>query len=40
MDAAEIVLGNIQRDRRNMIIKLLRETIGEPSEPALAHAKR
>jgi hypothetical protein len=37
MDPAEIVMRNVQRDRRKVIIKLLREGIGQAGEPALAH---
>ena len=40
MNPAEIVMRNVQRDRRNVIIKFLREAIGEAREPTLAHAKR
>jgi hypothetical protein len=40
MNPAEIVMRDVQRDRRNVIIKLLWEAIGKASEPALPHAKR
>ena len=40
MGAAKIIVRNVQRDRRNMIIKLFGEAIGQASEPALAHAQR
>jgi hypothetical protein len=33
-------VGDVQSDRSNVIIKLLRETIGKPGEPALTHAER
>lgn len=40
MDPAEVVVGNVQGDRRNVIIQLLAKAVYQPGEPALAHAKR
>ncbi|SHL60157.1 hypothetical protein SAMN05444159_6335 [Bradyrhizobium lablabi] len=40
MSAAQIVMRNIQRNCRNVIIKLLREAIGQASKTAAAHAER
>jgi hypothetical protein len=40
VNRAEIVMDNIQRDRRNVIIKFPGEAIGEMRKSALAHAQR
>jgi hypothetical protein len=40
MSAAQIVMRDIQRDRCNVIIRLLWEAIGKAREPAAAHAQR
>jgi hypothetical protein len=39
LNAAEIIVHDVERDGRNMIIKLLREAIGKPGEPARAQAE-
>jgi hypothetical protein len=39
MSAAEIVVRNVERDRRNMIMKLPGEAIGQAGKPALAHPR-
>src|SRR5260370_41136230 len=40
MNSAEIVVRDVQRDRRNVIIKLFGKAIGEPSKTPAAHAQR
>src|SRR5579871_775031 len=40
MSAAKIVLRDVQRDRSNVIIKLLAKAVRQPREPAVAHADR
>jgi hypothetical protein len=40
VDTAQVVVSNVQGNRRNVIIKLLGEAVGEPGKPALAHAER
>jgi hypothetical protein len=40
MDTAKVVVRNVQRDCRNVIIKFLEDTIGEPRKSPLAHTER
>lgn len=40
MSAAEIVVLDIQRDRRNVIVQFLRESVGQSSEAPAAHTDR
>lgn len=39
MDAAKIVVCDVQRHRSRMVLKFLAESIGEPGEAALLHAE-
>ena len=40
MNAAKIVVSDVQRDCRNMVVQLFRKAVGKPAKPALAHAER
>lgn len=40
MDTAKIIMRNVQRDRRNVVVQLLAKAIRQPREPARSHAKR
>lgn len=40
MDLREIVIHEVKRDRRDVVLNLLREPIGEPREPAHVHTHR
>jgi hypothetical protein len=39
MDAAEVIVHHVKRDRRLVIFELLAERIGETGEAALLHPK-
>ena len=40
MGAAQIVVSDVQRDRRNVVVQLLAKAVRQPSEPARPHAER
>lgn len=39
MNPAEVVMGDVQRDRRDVVVQLLREAVGQAGEPARPHAQ-
>ena len=40
VNAAKVVMRDIQRDRCNVVVQLLAKAVGQSREPALAHAQR